>query len=147
RLSLPSSLAWDKAGNLYIGDFANHAVRKLAVDGIISTVAGAGKKGFSGNGSPAKEALFNELGGVAVDRHGQVIIADGVNHQVRRVDKDGIVHALAGTGKRGYSGDGGPALEATFAVLDAIVFDDSGNLYVTDHRNNRIRKLTPRAAK
>jgi sugar lactone lactonase YvrE len=143
RFNHPSTLVQDAAGNLYVGDFNNHAVRKITPDGIVSTVAGTGQWGFNGNGILATHALFNEVGGVALDPHGQLIITDGGNFQVRRVDHQGVIEAIAGTGRRGDGGDGGPALDADLSVLDNVVADAHGNLYITDHRNNRIRKLTP----
>ena len=146
RLDTPSSLTRDAAGNLIVGDFRNHAVRKITPDGIITTIAGTGRRGSSRDGVQAKEARFNELGGVAVDPQGRVMFTDGVNYRVRRVGRSGVIETIAGTGQRGFAGDGGPATEAKLSVLDNIVVDDRGNLYVTDHRNNRIRKLTPAAS-
>jgi sugar lactone lactonase YvrE len=143
RLATPSTLTRDPAGNLILGDFRNHAVRKITPDGIITTIAGMGRRGFSRDGVPAKEARFNELGGVAVDLQGRVVFTDGVNYRVRRVGRSGVIETIAGTGQRGFAGDGGPATEAKLSVLDNLVVDARGNLYVTDHRNNRIRKLTP----
>jgi sugar lactone lactonase YvrE len=143
RLHLPAALALDSAGNLYVGDFLNHVVRKIATDGTITTLAGVGKRGFDDDGRPATKTRINEPGGVAVDRDGCLIFADGVNYRVRRVDPDGIVHTIAGTGVRGYGGDGGPAVKAQLSVLDAVVLDPQGNIYVADHTNNRIRKLMP----
>jgi sugar lactone lactonase YvrE len=143
RLNLPSSLVFDTAGTLYVGDFSNHAVRKISPDGVIVTVVGTGKRGRDGDGLPALKTSANELGGVAIDREGCLVYTDGVNFRVRRVGPGGIVRTIAGTGQRGYSGDGGLALQAKLSVLDAVVSDSQGNLYATDHTNCRIRKLTP----
>jgi tetratricopeptide (TPR) repeat protein/sugar lactone lactonase YvrE len=146
RLSHPSSLALDAEGNLYIGDFGNHAVRKVAKDGVITTVAGTGRRGFNGDRLPATLAQLNEPGGAAVTPDGSLLIADGVNGRVRRVNREGLIETVAGTGRRGYSGDGGPAAAADLSVLDILCVDRGGNVYVADHSNCRIRKLTPEPA-
>jgi len=147
RLNVPASLAFDLAGNLLVGDFGNHVVRKITVDGMIQTVAGTGKRGFSGDGMPATAARLNEPGGLGITPDGDLLIADGVNCRVRRVGRSGVIQTVAGTGKRGYSGDGGPAIRADLSVLDILAVDCTANVYVADHTNNRIRKLTPSATR
>jgi sugar lactone lactonase YvrE len=143
RLNVPAALGFDLSGNLLVGDFGNHVVRKITADGMIRTVAGTGKRGFGGDGMLATLASLNEPGGVGITPDGNLLIADGVNCRVRRVDRSGIIQTVAGTGKRGYSGDGGPALRADLSVLDILAVDRTGNVYLADHTNNRIRKLTP----
>lgn len=146
QLNLPAALALDGAGNLYVGDFRNHVVRKITRDGMIHTVAGSGKRGFNGDNIPATKADLNEPGGVAALPDGSLIIADGVNCRVRCVGSDGIIRTIAGTGHRGFSGDGGPARDAELSVIDILAADRDGNIYVADHTNNRIRKLAPTRA-
>jgi sugar lactone lactonase YvrE len=143
KLNLPAALALDPKGNLYVGDFHNHVVRKIAPDGVITTVAGTGERGASADGTPATQAKLNEPGGLGIARDGSLLIADGVNFRIRRVGPDGVLQTVAGTGRRGYSGDGGPATQADLSVLDILAVDGQGNVYVADHGNNRIRKLTP----
>jgi sugar lactone lactonase YvrE len=143
RLNHPSALALDGAGNLYVGDFRNQVVRRIARDGIISTVAGTGTRGFNGDHLPATRAQLNEPGGVAIEPGGRLLIADGVNFRVRRVNRDGLIETVAGTGRRGHSGDGGPASAADLSVIDILAVDRHGNVYIADHTNCRIRKLTP----
>jgi hypothetical protein len=146
QLQLPAALALDIQGNLYVGDFRNHVVRKITPDGIISTVAGTGKRGFNGDDRPAISARLNEPGGLGVLPDGSLVIADGVNFRVRHVGPEGTISTIAGTGKRAYGGDGGPALRADLGVLDILAVDAHGDIYLSDHGNNRIRKLTAKLA-
>jgi sugar lactone lactonase YvrE len=146
RLNLPAALALDPKGNLYVGDFHNHVVRKVSPDGVIQTVAGTGERGFNGDGLPATRAELNEPGGVGVAPDGSLLIADGVNFRVRRVGPDGIMRTIAGTGREGYAGDGGPATQASLSVLDILAVDGRGNVYIADHGNDRVRRLTPTAS-
>jgi serine/threonine protein kinase, bacterial len=142
KLNVPASLAIDPRGNLFIGDFGNHAVRKVSPSGTITTVAGTGDRGFNGDDIPASRARLNEPGGVAVCPDGSLLIAEGGNFRVRRVDADGMIRTVAGTGRDGRAGDGGPALQAEVSVLDILTVDDRGTVFVADYGNNRIRKLT-----
>lgn len=142
KLSVPGSLAIDPQGNLFIGDLANHAVRKVSPSGTITTVAGTGDRGFNGDDIPAIRAQLNEPGGVAVCPDGSLLIADGGNFRVRRVDADGKITTIAGTGRKGHAGDGGPALQAELSILDILTVDDRGTVFVADYGNHRIRKLT-----
>ena len=145
QLRNPASVALDGTGNLYIGDYKGHRVRKVDSSGIITTFAGTGTAGFSfiENGGPANRARLNEPWGLAVDRSGNLYIADSVNHQVRKVGTNGLIATIAGTGSSGFSGDGGPATSARLHVPSGLAVDRSGNIYITDRRNSRIRKLTP----
>jgi sugar lactone lactonase YvrE len=143
QLRAPSALCLDGSGALYICDFGNHAVRKVASDGTISTVAGTGKPGFARDGGPATESQLFQPCGVAVDKQGQVYIADSVNNRIRVVRLDGTIDTVAGTGKGSFGGDGGPAREAFISVPDLIDIDAAGNIYIAEFRNHVIRKLTP----
>jgi sugar lactone lactonase YvrE len=137
--------AVDAAGNLYLGEENGGQVRKLDQSGRITTIAGTGVIGFSGDGGPATDAQFNWPMGLAIDRSGNIFIADTTqNNRVRRIDAaTGIVNTIAGNGQRGYSGDGGPATQAQLNTPDgcSVAVDAQGNVYVLDAGNQRVRKI------
>lgn len=143
---LPSAagIAVDKQGNLYVWDSASSKVRKVNTAGTIVTVAGSGAPGYTGDGGPATSAsLFagGTISGLAVDDAGNLYISDGQNHVVRQVDASGIIRTVAGTGAPGFSGDGGAASAAQLDYPAGIALDSSGNLYIADSSNNRVRKV------
>src|SRR5207247_3448995 len=132
------------AGNLYFSDTFNCRIRRVDVrTETISTVAGTGDKGYSGDGGPATAAALNEPYGIVLDRAGNIFIADRLNRRVRRIDAaSGIVTTLAGTGEAAYGGDGGPAAGAGLAEPNGLAFDAAErHLYVTDGCDNRGRVL------
>jgi len=137
----PYHVAVDAVGNLYISDGGNHRVRMMDTDGIITTVAGTGTAGYSGDGGPAEQAQIRQPGGLAVDPVGNLYIADTFNNRIRMVDTDGIITTVAGTGVWGsFSGDGGQATEADFNRPSTVDFDAAaGSLYIADYGNRRIR--------
>lgn len=139
----PTALQLDPDGNLYIADTFNHAVRRLAVDGTISTVAGAGVEGDAGDDGPATKARLREPFGLALDEDGTLYIADRGNFRVRAVAPDGVIRTVAGTGVEGDSGDGGPATAATFGYLARLALDGDG-LLIADQSGARVRRLTLR---
>ena len=141
ELNIPAGLAFDRHGNLYIADRANHRVRKVDKKGIITTVAGNGTSGFSGDGGPATQASLNLPSGVVVDTKGNLYIADRSNNRVRVVDTQGIIKTFAGTGSDGFHGDNMPALKATLDKPFGLALDKDNNLYIADRGNNRIRKV------
>ncbi len=143
RLNLPYGVALDGLGNLYIADTGNHRIRRVdASTGIISTVAGTGASGYSGDGGAAASAQLNLPYDVAVDGAGNIYIADRSNHRIRKVDAaTGIISTVAGTGDGAYGGDGGPAAEAQIYDPWGVAVDGSGNLYIADASNHRIRKV------
>ena len=143
EFSFPRSVAVDSSGNAYVADTRNHRVRKIDLSGVMSTLAGTGRDGDEGDGGPASEALLCFPAGVAVGPTGNVYVADTWNHRVRKIDPSGVISTLAGTGSRGYEGDGGPASEATLAYPMAVTADARGNVYVADSRNHRIRRISP----
>jgi streptogramin lyase len=136
-------------GALYITEVQNHRVRRLDLKtGSISSVAGNGKQGYSGDGGPATEASLNEPYEVRFDVEGNMFFVEMQNHLIRRVDhKSGVISTVAGTGKAGYGGDGGPATEAVLSSPHSIAFDDAGLLYVADIGNHRIRRIDLKANK
>ena len=142
-LGIPSGVAVDAAGNLYIADSSDNRIRKVNPSGIISTVAGIVARGFSGDGGPATSAALNAPNGVAVDGAGNLYIADTDNHRIRRVSPSGIITTVAGNGTKGFSGDGGPATSAALDQPKGVAVDASGNLYIPDTNNSRIRKVSP----
>jgi sugar lactone lactonase YvrE len=142
-LKIPAGLLTDDKGNVYIADRDNHVVRKVNPKGIITTIAGNGTAGFSGDGGPAVKASFNYPSGLALDSKGNLYISDRSNNRIRVVNRKGIVSTFAGTGEDGYSGDSGPALKARIDRPFGLAIDKKDNLYIADRRNNRIRKVKP----
>ena len=140
-LNFPSSVFKDASGNLYIADLWNRRIRKVDESGIISTVAGNGLSGFSGDGGPATLASLSVPSDVFIDRSGNLYIVEPTLDRIRRVDESGIISTVAGNGLSGFSGDGGPATLASLSSPGAIFVDGSGNLYIADSGNNRIRKV------
>ena len=158
QLSQPEGLAVDLEGNVYIAARGEHRVRKVnAASGIITTIAGASagsdsgimgitvyQSGFSGDGGPAIDALLNDPEDVSVDEAGNVYISDTLNHRIRRVDvATGVIHTVAGTGVRGFSGDGGAAVNAELTDAAGLTVDPEGRVYFADLFNQRIRILVP----
>ena len=141
QLNYPSGVAVDAAGNVYVADSGNHRVRKIDAAGTITTLAGTETWGYAGDGGPAAEAQLNSTRGVAVDAAGNVYVADSGNHRVRKIDAAGTITTLAGTGTRGYAGDGGPAAEAQLNYPSGVAVDAAGNVYVVDAGNDRVRKI------
>jgi gliding motility-associated-like protein len=133
-------VVFDAGGNLYISD--NNSIRKVNTAGIITTIAGSGVSGYSGDGGPAVSALLNEPYGVAVDGAGEIFIPDANNNVVRKIDAAGIITTIAGIQQSaGYNGDGGPAVQAKLAFPWALTVDKSGNVYIDDEGNWEIRKI------
>ena len=142
QLRSPSGVAVDDAGNVYIADKYNNRIRKVALDGTISTVAGMGENGYSGDNGPAVEAELSSPSGIAVDGDGNLYIADTGNSRIRKVDTTGIITTVAGKSDYGkFEGEGIPAVNAELYNPSAIAIDSSGNLYIADTYNNRIRKV------
>lgn len=140
QLNAPEGIAVGADGSLYIADTANERIRKVDPNtGIITTVAGNGQEGYSGDGGKGTRAELDVPLGLAVDLHGNLYIADSGNNRIRKVDLAGIITTVVGDGVRGFSGDGGAAAAAEIAAPTAVAVDASDNLYIADFLNNRIR--------
>jgi len=185
ELNFPAGLVADPAGNIYISDYGNYNVRKVDTKGNITTFAGIGAWGYSGDGGPATKAAFAAPTALAIDSAGDIYIADPGNNNIREITPDGNIHtvvsnvnavsiavdsansiyfpgwqnstiqkilsdgtqfAIAGNGKPGFSGDGGPATNAELNFPYGVAVDSSGNVYVADYNNYAIRLLTPVAS-
>ena len=142
RFMTPAGLTFDSRGNLYIADRDNHRVRKIDTRGNITTFAGTGKEGFSGDGGPAVKADLNLPSGLAADGKGNIFISDRSNDRIRVVDKKGNIRTYAGSGVAGFQGDAGPALKAQLDKPFGIALDQKGNLYIADRKNNRVRRVS-----
>ena len=144
RLADATDVAVDRSGNVYIADPELNTVRRVDTTGTITTVAGTGERGNGGDGGPAVEAQLNGPIGVTVDGAGNLYIGDLGNDRICRVDTTGTITTVAGTGEEGYSGDGGPSVEAQLNTPRGIAVDGSGNLFIADYENSRIRRVDSR---
>ncbi|MEO8097791.1 MAG: hypothetical protein ABI811_08830 [Acidobacteriota bacterium] len=140
-LALPQGLAVDTGGNLYIADLGNSRIRKLTPGGIISTVAGTGNFAFGGDGGQATQAAIGEVRSVAVDAAGNIFFPSTLHHRIRKV-ANGIISTVAGSGTDGFFGDGGDARLSSLSGPQGVSVDSSGNLYIADTANNRIRVVS-----
>lgn len=141
ELSEPFCILFDANDNILFTDGVNNRIRMIDTEGIITTIAGDSTRGYNGDGIPATSAWLAPFG-ITLDHDGNLIIADGGNNRIRRVDKDtGIITTIAGTGVQGFSGDGGPATAATFFRPSNLAYDAEGNLFIADWYNNRIRRI------
>lgn len=142
QLGSPNGVAVDGAGNLYIADTFNQRVAKVDPAGSLTTVAGTGVSGFSGDGGPATAAMLSLPFAVHVDGAGTVFVADTANNRVRRVDPGtGLIDTVAGNGLFGFGGDGGPATAAVLAFPSGVALDAAGNLLIADRLNHRVRRV------
>ena len=142
-LSFPVDVRRDSKGNVFIADLRNNRIRKITRDGLITTVAGTGVAGYSGDGGPAINAQLDTPYGVFLDKDDNLLIADSNNNRIRKVTSDGIIQTVAGTGKEGYEGDGGPARAAKLNSPQSLAGDPQGRIYIGDEHNNAIRILEP----
>jgi sugar lactone lactonase YvrE len=140
QLALPDGIAVDSGGNLYVADWGNNRIRKVS-NGVITTVAGTGTRGFGGDNGLATGAQLANPQGVAVDSAGNLYIADFGNASIRKVS-NGIITTVAGNGTPGFSGDNGPATSAQLYLPYGVAVDSAGNLYIGDSGNNRVRKVS-----
>ncbi len=144
RLNMPFDVALDAQGNIYVSDTFNQRVRRIEQKSrAITTVAGNGSAGFSGDGGPATKAQLDEPYGIVLDARGNLFVADRLNRRVRRVDaRTGIITTIAGNGTKTFGGDGGPAMAAGLVEPNGVALDHSGqNLFIADVAGNRVRKV------
>lgn len=139
QINLPTGIAVDAAGAVYFSDTNNHCIRKLSTDGFLSTIAGTGVAGIFGDGGPAIDAHLNHPIGVTIDSANNLYIADQMNNRIRKISSTGIITTVAGTGLPGYSGNGGPATSAQLRYPSGVAVDASGNIFIADTSNSRIR--------
>ena len=137
----PYGVATDTKGNVYFSDYGNNVIRKVNSLGIISTIAGNGTAGFVGDGGPATAAEFHTPAGIALDAIGNIYIADQANARIRMINTLGIINTIAGNGSSGYNGDGIAATTAKLSSPVNVALDATGNLYIADQYNYRIRKV------
>ena len=142
ELNTPAGLRVDAAGNLYIADFWNNRIRRVSPAGVITTVAGNGSQAYSGDGGLATAASLNQPGGLDLDSSGNLYIADSFNSRIRVVSTAGIIDTVTGNGTAGFSGDGGAASSAEINYPEGVAVDPSGNVYISDSGNDRVRKIT-----
>jgi sugar lactone lactonase YvrE len=143
ELNHPAALALDGAGRLYIADRDNQRIRLVGGDGVIRTFAGTGAAGFAGDGGQALKARLNQPAGLAIDRGGDVFVADSGNARIRRIGPQGQITTVAGIGTRGYTGDGGPATAAQLTFPVDVVVDGRGDLFVADLFGDTVRLVRP----
>lgn len=141
QLSWPKDIAFDGQGNLYIADTANNVIRMVSPAGVITTIAGTGQSGFSGDGGAAIAATMNLPSGLAVDGGGNLFIADTNNFRIRKITTAGLITTVAGTGIQGRSGDDGPAIAAQLMSPTGLAFDEAGNLFIGDGASVRMATL------
>ncbi|MEI7435741.1 MAG: MBG domain-containing protein, partial [bacterium] len=137
----PSGVKADAAGNIYISEYYGNRIRKVNTNGIISTIAGTGTSGFSGDGGAATSAKLNQPIAITVDVAGNVFVAEWPGYRIRMINPSGIISTFAGTGTQGFSGDGGAATNAKISNPGGLDTDSSGNLYLADTGNNVLRRI------
>ena len=142
ELNTPDDVAVDGLGNIFITDLTNYRIRKVSTTGIMTTIAGTGSSGSTGDGSPATAATFEHAGFIAIDRIGNVYIADANSNRIRKINTSGIIFTIAGTGTGGFMGDNGPATSAELNGPSGVAVDNLGNIFFSDINNQRIRKIS-----
>ncbi len=142
-LHFPSDVAIDKLGQIYISDRSNNRIRKVNTKGIITTYAGMGVASYGGDFGPADEAFLKFPFGLAFDNQGNLFVADRGNNRIRKIDPDGTIYTVAGTGLFAIRGDYGPAKQGDLAFPTDVTTDNKGNIYIADRNNNRVRKVDP----
>lgn len=144
NLGSPEGLCLDHMNRIFFVDSSNHVVLRIATDGKLLRIAGTGTSGYGGDGGPALEAELNKPYDVRIDAQGTLYIADVMNHRIRRINSDGIITTVAGTGKPGYGGDYGPAKSASLNTPYGVCIDKEGRLLIADSENHVIRRIDSR---
>lgn len=142
QLSFSYQIAFDATGNLFFADYLNARVRKIDTQGTITTIAGTGTAGYSGDGGPATQAQLSYPAAVVTDSAGNLFVSDVGDYRIRKIDTQGIISTIAGNGTPGYTGDGGPSTQAALSTPYGMAFDASGNLFFGDARNDRVRRVS-----
>ncbi|MDR3702461.1 MAG: hypothetical protein P4L56_22625 [Candidatus Sulfopaludibacter sp.] len=142
QLNYPDGIVVDAAGNIYVVDRAAHVIRKIS-GGNISTIAGNGTSGYSGDGGPAAAAQLNGPTGITMDPAGNLYVGDTGNNVVRKIARDGTIATFAGNGNQGYGSDGVPATATSLNQPQGVSWDAAGNLYIADTNNQRVRRVAP----
>ena len=142
-ISNPTAVATDDHGNLYIADVYNNRIRKVDTEGTITTIMGTGTSDAQTDDLPAIETNLCSAYGIATDSCGVLYVLDRIRSRIFRIEKDGIARRIVGTGKNGFAGDGGAAIDAQIMHPNHLVVDSEGTLYIADSGNNRIRRVTP----
>jgi hypothetical protein len=142
-LDEPFDIRFDSEDNLFVVEFGNNRIRKVNQQGIISTVAGTGEPGYSGDSGPARSALLRGPYGAFLDDMDHLYIADSGNNVIRMVDENGLISTIAGSKRRGYAGDGGPAPDALMDSPQFLFIDENGRILVGDEHNHAIRIISP----
>jgi hypothetical protein len=137
----PESVVIARDGTIYIADTGNHRIRLVSTDGVVSTLAGTGEPGFSGDGGPSQRAAITAPKALMLDSAGNLYFTDSGNFRLRRIDRCGIIESIAGSGHPGDGGDGGPAVAAQFRDATGLAMDSTGNIYVADPASDRVRKI------
>jgi trimeric autotransporter adhesin len=143
QLNRPYSVAVDGSGNIYIADTYNYRIRKISADGTITTAAGTGTRGHTGDDGPAQNAQIMGVVALAMDAAGNLYFPEPSGNRVRKVDTSGVIRTIAGTGEEGFNGDDRPATTAQLSQPTGVGVDSAGNVYIADSQNGRIRKVTP----
>ena len=141
QLYVPYGIVFDTNNNLYISEIGNNVIRKIDTNGIISTIAGNGIQGYSGDGGLATDAQLYGPYGITFDSNDNLYIGERNNNVIRKIDTNGIITTIAGNGTQGYAGDGGPATSALLYGCRSVTFKDNGDLYISDGNNHVIRKI------
>ncbi len=143
KLQMPFAVDFDRSGNLFLAEYIGQRMRKIDDKGMITTIAGTGEKGYGGDDGPATRAQFNGIHSLIVTANGDLYIADTFNKRLRKIDgRTGVISTVAGTGQKGFSGDGGPATKAQFGDIYCAALDAKGEkMYLADLDNRRIRVL------
>src|SRR5215831_10628897 len=140
-IDFPYAVVSDAKGGFYLSSYAPSRIYRVGADGRLTLVAGSGIPGFSGDGGPATSAQINGPMGLALDGSGNLFFADSANNSIRKIAPNGIINTVAGTGVAGFTGDDGPAADAQLRVPHSVAVDSSGNLFIADTSNVRVRKI------
>lgn len=141
QLADPRRMTFGPDGAIYFAESKNHVIRRIRTDGVLETVAGTGARGYGGDNGPARQATLNAPYDIVFAPNGDAYVADTNNNAIRRIDTGGTISTVIGTGDAGFSGDHGPAAQATLRRPQAVIFDSAGSLWISDTSNQRVRRV------